>query len=127
VKSPKQDALCWLVGRGFAILRVLQEAAATASAAWLLEHREHFRHGFALAALLHRVHGSIVEPDFVENDITFINFAIPDYLRAVGAGVDPAIVKRFVLLYDAVPEAMRKLLTWHPTQAHRQVAARVEY
>jgi hypothetical protein len=127
VKSPKQDALCWLVGDGLGRLRALQHSAATAPTAWLLEHRDDFRHGFALADLLHRVHGSIVEPDFVENDITFINFAIPHYLRAVGAGVDPAVVKRFVLLYDAVPEAMRKLLIWQPTQAHRQVAARVEY
>jgi hypothetical protein len=105
----------------------MQHSAATASTAWLLEHRDDFRYGFALADLLHRVHGSIVEPDFLENDITFINFAIPDYLRVVGAGVEPAVVKRFVLLYDAVPETMRKLLTWQPTQAHRQVAARAEY
>jgi hypothetical protein len=127
MKSPKQDALCWLVGHGFCLLRAMQNAAATASTGWLLEHRDGFRHGFALADLLHRVHGSIVEPDFVENDITFINFAIPDYLRVVGAGVDPAVVKRFVLLYDAVPEATRGVLTWQPTEAHRQVAARVQY
>jgi hypothetical protein len=127
VKSPKQDALCWLIGHGFAILRAIQGSAANGSTAWILEHRSIFHHGFALADLLHRVHGSIVEPGYGDNDITFVNIAIPAYLRAVGEDVDPAVVKRFLAIYDAVPDELRDRLTWQPTPALRQMASRVEH
>jgi hypothetical protein len=124
--SPKQEALCWLVGHGFAILRAIQSSAAMGSVPWLLEHRDYFGQGFALADLLHRVHCSITEPDFEENDVTFINFAIPHYLRELGDEIEPSVVKRFVALYDTAPPEIKERLTWHPSHALRLVAASTE-
>jgi hypothetical protein len=127
VASVKQEILCWLVGDGFTILRAIQSSAAHHSLWWISQHRKSFDYGFALANLLHRVHISIAEPDFVENDITFINFAIPRFLGKAGANADPSIVKRLVAFYDAAPEELKTSLEWQPTPAHREIAASVGY
>ncbi len=108
------------------MLRAIQSSAIGGSPAWISEHRNLFDHGFALADLLHRVHGSILEPEFVDNDVTFINFAIPYYLGSLGKEVDPAIIMRFVAIYDAAPVELRNSLTWQPTPDMRAISSRVE-
>lgn len=115
MESLKQHIYCRLMHHGFVALRMQQSWAADGSWWWLFRHRKQvFRQGYALANLLHNLHRSILEPEFGENDISFINQAIPAYLREVGSEIELPVVAQLVAFYDAVPEQLCERLTWHP-------------
>ena len=88
--------------------------------------REEFRLGFEITNFLHRVHGSILEPEYVDNDITFINWAFPTHIGRMGNRLGAETAALMIEFYDGVPEAMRPELTWHPDAALKQLAGRAK-
>jgi hypothetical protein len=89
----------------------------------LPELRDWFRWGFEQANFLHRVHLSILEPEYVGNDISFINWAFPVHIEWLGAKLGAKTAALMLEFYDGVPEALRPQLEWHPTAEFRQLAA----
>jgi hypothetical protein len=95
----------------------------TARGRWwkVLRGRRTFNaYGYALANLLHRLHETILDPDFTETDITFLNQAVPQFFSQVSGAEDPTLIAMIVQLHDAVPEPQRPLITWHPNKSQRQ-------
>ncbi|HEU5115982.1 MAG TPA: hypothetical protein VFT74_04830 [Isosphaeraceae bacterium] len=72
--SRKQWLYCRFLEMGISRLRVLCGIAEGCSEAELLDMSESFRDRFDVANLLHNIHGSILKPDYVDNDIRFINW-----------------------------------------------------
>jgi hypothetical protein len=121
--SPKQTVYRWLIHHGFVELRVRESHAAFASWWWLFRYRRRFcGYGVALANLLHRLHETVLEPEFTETDFGFLNHAVPHFLQQVGAAADAGLIAMLVQLHDAVPEEQRSRLTWHPDGSQRRVA-----
>jgi hypothetical protein len=50
----------------------------------LPELRRALEGGWEQANFLHRVHGSILEPGYVGNDLSFINWAFPCHIERLG-------------------------------------------
>jgi hypothetical protein len=125
VGSPKQEILCRLLRHGFVRFRTQQSWAASGSCWWLFRHhRKMFRYGYALADLLHNLDRSILEPEFVERDLWFINSAIPYFLRQVGGEVEPYLAGLLLAFYEAVPPELKERLTWHPAEDLRAIDPR---
>ena len=87
-----------------------------------LEFRNVLEIGFEQANFLHKVHLSILDPDYVKNDISFINWAFPDYLKRLGKVLDSATANLMLEFYENVPEHLRSELTWHPNADFRRLA-----
>jgi hypothetical protein len=122
--TAKQSIYRWLIHHGFVALRAREAHAAYGSWWWLLRHRRPFcGYGVALANLLHRLHETVLEPEFTETDLSFLNHAVPRFLQEVGAMADGSLIAMLVQLHDAVPEARRAELTWHPSESQRRLAA----
>jgi hypothetical protein len=125
VESPKQFIYCRLMNHGFVMLRAQQSWAAYQSWWWLFRYRRRFfRQGYALANLLHNLHRSILDPEFGENDLGFVNHAIPRYLKQVGGEVEPYLVGLLLAFYESVPPQLRERLTWHPSTELRSLDPR---
>ena len=75
-----------------------------------------------MANFLHRVPHSVLEPEFVDNDITFINFAFPGYISRLGTALPAGTARLMVELYDLVPDSLRPQLSWHPSPELRRLA-----
>jgi hypothetical protein len=120
--SPKQAIYCWLIHYGFVYLRG-NEGAAASHRWWHFwwDRRRLHGYGWALANLLHRLDQTVLEPDFGEIDLSFLNHAVPQFLRQVGNDVEPSLTVMLVQLHDAVPDHQRTRLTWHPTEAQRRL------
>jgi hypothetical protein len=61
-----------------------------------------------------------------ENDLSFVNIAIPTYLRRVDPDFEPDILSLLVAFYDAVPPQWRSQLTWHPSDELRWVGTIIQ-
>ena len=123
MESAKQRLYCLLIHHGFVTLRCHQSFAAYGSWWWLIRHRRGvFREGYALANLLHNIHYTILQPEFTEADIGFINEAIPVYIRQVEGEIDTRLVGLLLAFYDAVPSTLRERLTWHPSEDLRALS-----
>lgn len=121
--SPKQAVYRWLIHHGFVELRMRESHAAGASWWWLLRHRRRFcGYGVALANLLHRLHETVLEPEFTETDFGFLNLAVPRFLQQLGDEAHTGLVAMLVQLHDAVPEELQSKLTRHPSESHRRSA-----
>ncbi len=119
--SKKQEIYGALINHGFVQLRVQQSTAASGGWWWLLRHRRRvFRYGFELANLLHRIGETVINPEFTETDISFINHAIPRFLANKNNHWDARVLDLLVQLYDAVPDEISNRLTWHPSDAMRK-------
>jgi hypothetical protein len=88
----------------------------------VLAMREEFRLAHEQANFLHRVHGSILEPEYVDNDITFINWAFPVHIQRLGDRLGSESAALMLEFYDGVPEGLRSQLEWHPSAEFRQLA-----
>jgi hypothetical protein len=99
------------------------EAHAAYTSWWrLLRHRRKIcGYGYALTNLLHNLSWTILEPNFVERDITFLNIAVPEFFLRVGNQAPDNLITTLVRLHDSVPEEMRSQLTWHPNELHRRM------
>jgi hypothetical protein len=123
--TAKQQFYAWMVHHGFVVLRSHQSFAASGSWWWRVRYgRKVFGDGWALADLLHNLHYSILDPEFGDNDLGFVNEAIPNYLRRVGADLDSRLVCMLVGFHDAVPPEWQDRLTWHPSPELRAVVER---
>jgi hypothetical protein len=119
--SPKQAIYRWFIHHGFIELRMRGAHAASGSWWWLFRHRRRFcGYGVALANLLHRLHETILLPEFTETDFGFLNQAVPRFLHEVGEEADTGLVAMLVQLHDAVPAELQSELTWHPNDFHRR-------
>jgi hypothetical protein len=88
----------------------------------LLALREDLRLAHEQANFLHRVHQSILEPEYVNNDITFINWAFPVHIQRLGDQLDRQTAALMLEFYEAVPDRLRSQLEWHPSAEFRQLA-----
>lgn len=119
--SPKQTVYRWLIHHGFVELRMRESHAAGSSWWWLFRHRRRFcGYGVALANLLHRLHETVLQPEFTETDFGFLNHAVPRFLHEVGDEAKTGLMAMLVQLHDAVPEELKSQLTWHPSESHRR-------
>jgi hypothetical protein len=105
---------------GFVELRVILGMGAE-DPGWLVHHRELFDQGCELANLLHNMPASILDPEFGECDINFINIAIPVYLERAGEPPNRELLSLLIAFHDAVPSgSLRDRITWHPTKELRR-------
>lgn len=121
--SRKQVIYTRLLQWGILHLRMLCSRAAHVTAEEVLRLREAFEVGWEQANFLHRVHGSILEPEYVDNDITFINWAFPAHIRRLPDHIGAETAALMLEFYEGVPEHLRSQLTWHPTPEFRQLAS----
>jgi hypothetical protein len=123
--SPKQYIYAELIYHGFLMLRAQQSMAAHASWWWLFKHRRTvLGQGYALADLLHNLHHSILVPEFTDNDLGFVNHAIPVYIKQVRGNVDPHLAGLLLAFHEAVPPDQKHRLTWHPSDELRSLTSR---
>jgi hypothetical protein len=87
--------------------------------------RELFGDGFEEANLLHHIHCSILVPEYVENDISFINWGFRVYVERLGDRLSPETAALILSFYEGVPEEMCSLLEWHPSPELRALAAQL--
>jgi len=119
--SIKQEIYGALINHGFVQFRVQQSSAARGSWWCVLRRRRRvFRYGFELANLLHRIGETVINPEFTETDVSFINHAIPRFLADKNNHWDERVLDLLVQLYDAVPDEMSNRLTWHPSDSMRR-------
>jgi hypothetical protein len=120
--SRKQAIYCKLLRNGILHLRMLCAGGAWGTDEQVLAMREEFCFGHELANFLHRVHGSILEPEYVDNDITFINWAFPVHIQRLGDRLDCETAALMLEFYEGVPDSLRSLVTWRPSAEFRQLA-----
>ena len=120
--SRKQIIYCRLLHHGILYLRAVCSGGGWGTDEQVLGTRGEFKICYEVANFLHRVHGSILEPGYVDNDITFINHAFPGYVQQMGTHLDAGTAALMLEFYDGVPEVMRRELTWHPGEALRRLA-----
>ncbi len=121
--SRKQMIYCQLLRWGILQLRMLCARGAWGTEEQVIVPRDAFKLGWEEANFLHRVHGSILEPEYVDNDITFINWAFPCHIQRFGDQLGAETARLMLEFYEGVPERLRSQLTWHPTPEFRQLAA----
>ncbi|MEW6737778.1 MAG: hypothetical protein AB1489_41240 [Acidobacteriota bacterium] len=128
MSSRKQQIYCELLEFGIIRIRTLFSAARSAlkgcSDSTHASVNETLHIGFEEANFLHNINLSILEPDFVENDINFINLAFPWYINTLGQKIVPQVARLMLEFYDLVPVTLRPSLTWHPTKEFREFAKR---
>jgi hypothetical protein len=95
-----------------------------ATAEELLGQRRAFDIAWEEANFLHHVHISILEPEYVDNDISFINWAFPVHIERLGEALVADTARLMLEFYEGVPEHLRSQITWHPTPEFRQLAAK---
>jgi hypothetical protein len=93
------------------------------SASALFGMQEAFGDGFEEANLLHHVHCSILEPEYVENDIGFINHGFRVYSERLGDRLSAETAALMVAFYEDVPDGLRSRLKWQPSAELRALAA----
>lgn len=72
--------------------------------------------------LIHKIPLSILYPDYTENDIDFINWAVSSYVAKVGQEIDSRIAHNLIAVFDSVPEALRHKIRWSPPVWLREIA-----
>jgi len=120
--SRKQQIYSRLLREGILYLRAVCAGGGWATEEQVQRMRDEFKIANEIANFLHRVHGSILEPEYVDNDITFINWAFPTHIARMGDRLGAETAALMIEFYDGVPEAMRPELTWHPNAALKQLA-----
>lgn len=121
--SRKQVIYCELLRWGLLHLRAVCAAGVWGTDEDLLGMRTAFEFGREQANFLHRVPGSILEPGYVANDVTFINWAFACHIARVGDGLGPGTAALMLEFYDDVPDELRPQLTWRPSAEFRRLAA----
>jgi hypothetical protein len=89
----------------------------------VFESREIFRVGAEEANFLHNIHLSILEAEFVENDVGFINFAFPTYIKRLGPRMSQQKARLMIEFCDLVPEHLRGKISWQPSVEFKRLAA----
>ena len=120
--SRKQEILCELLRSGLLSLRLTCGMGEHLPWWYLLRKREIFRLGWEEANFLHNVHLSISEPEFLGNDLGFINFAFPAHIKRLGSKLSPQKAKLLIEFRDLVPPHLRSQLTWQPSEELKRMA-----
>ena len=120
--SAKQEIYRKLLKDGILYLRAVCAGGGWATDEQVLGMRGEFRIGNEIANFLHRVHASILEPEYVDNDISFINWAFPTHIGRLGDRLGADTAALMLQFYEGVPQSMRSGLEWHPTEEFRRLA-----
>lgn len=118
----KQEIYCRLLYDGILELRMICSGGEWGTDEKVLAMREEFQYGNDLANFLHRVPGSILEPGYVDNDITFINLAFPCHIERFGNRLGAETAALMLEFYEGVPDGLRAQLSWHPSAEFRSLA-----
>ena len=89
-----------------------------------LRYGREFRRAFDDLNLIHRIPHSILDRDYTDNDISFINYGIRHYVEDRGAEIDGRTAWLLVEFVRGVPDARRAEVTWRPPEALRDLADR---
>lgn len=84
--------------------------------------KRHYARAFEDLNLIHKIPLSILDPDFTQNDIDFINHGISTYVSKVGRGIDSRTAWNLIAVFDSVPEALRSEIRWLPPSWLRDLA-----
>ena len=122
--SRKQEIYCQLLYHGLLELRMLCTRGSHVTAEEMFGLQSEFELGWERANFLHRVHISLLEPEYVSNDISFINWAFPCHIERLGDRLGAETAALMLEFYENVPEAMRSQLEWHPSAEFRSLAAK---
>jgi hypothetical protein len=68
-----------------------------------------------------------LEPEFVDNDISFVNLAFPVHIERLGRKLPAETARLMVEFYDLVPEPLRPQLSWHPNPELRRLAEKTNH
>jgi hypothetical protein len=120
--SRKQVIYCRLLYHGLLHLRAICGGGAWGTDKEVLALREEFRLGQEHANFLHRVHSSILQPEYVDNDLTFINWAFPVHIQRFGDQLDADTASLMLEFYKGVPDSLRSQLEWHPSPEFLRLA-----
>ena len=121
--TQKQVIYCRLLKAGLLHLRAVCAGGGWGTGEQVSRMREAFRVGNEIANFLHRVPGSVLEPEYVDNDVSFINHAFPVHLKRLGDRLDAETAALMLAFYDGVPESLRPELTRHPGEDLRRLAS----
>ena len=126
--SPKQAVYQWLIHHGFVELRMRESHAVGGSWWWLFRHRRRFcGYGVALANLLHRLHETVLQPEFTETDLGFLNHAVPRFLQQVGDEANTGLVAMLVQLSEADLQRKCESADGSPMTTWKLLRAMVEH
>ena len=120
--SRKQQILCELLHSGLVSLRLTCGMGEKLSWWSLLRNREIFRIGWEEANFLHNVPQSILEAEFLENDLGFINFDFPAHVKRLGTRLSRQKASLMIEFYDLVPQHLRGKVTWRPSEELKRFA-----
>jgi hypothetical protein len=117
--SRKQEIYAEMIWLGFVALRAI--CGSGASVGW---DRQECEQGWSVANLLHNASGSILLPEYTDNDINFINLAIPHYLEGPQGIFEHEFCRLLIEFHDLVPDELRAQITWHPSEELRRAVER---
>ena len=75
------------------------------------------------ANFLHNVHQSILDPEFKEEDVWFINTAFRTLVERLGSWIPQKTAGLMIEFHDLVPPGLREKVTWEPDQELKRRAA----
>ncbi len=122
MSTRKQEIYCQLLRDGILEVRGLCARGDCVIAECLPELCQALEVGWELANFLHNVPSSILEPGYVDNDLTFINWAFPHLIERLGDRLRAEIAPLMLEFYEGVPDNLRAELTWHPSIEFRAMA-----
>ena len=97
---------------------------------WRLRDRllngQSYRRAFDDLNLIHRIPHSILDSEYVENDISFINWGIGRYVSE-RKHLDSRTAWLLIEFVRGVPESLRSKLTWSPSPALSDLAQNYEH
>lgn len=120
----KQEIYCRLLQHGILALRLVCATDIVSAPEQLPRLQQAMEIGFAHANFLHRVSISILEPEYVDNDISFINWAFPRYVDQLGEHLGAETAALMLEFHEGVPTELQPRLTWRPDDEFRLLAER---
>ncbi|HRX87322.1 MAG TPA: hypothetical protein P5572_20035 [Phycisphaerae bacterium] len=91
-----------------------------------LRHGRLFHQCFEHLNLIHRIPHSILTAEYTENDISFINWGIAQYVHRLGADISPLIAWLLAEFMAGVPAEWRGEVTYEPPAEFLALAAQYD-
>ncbi|MCB9853898.1 MAG: hypothetical protein H6819_12430 [Phycisphaerales bacterium] len=89
-----------------------------------LRHGRRYHRAFDDLNLIHRIPHSILDAEYEDNDISFINWGISRYVADRNMSIDISVAWLLIEFVKDVPDDRRGELTWTPPQALFDLAAK---
>ena|ERR1700722_16898473 len=118
----KQEIYCQLLRNGILNLRMLCSWGHCKAAERNPYLSSALDIGWEEANFLHKVPNSILEPEYADNDLSFINWAFPKHIERLGNQLGTETAALMLEFYEGVPIELRSHLIWRPNAEFRALA-----